>query len=261
MAYKGLRLEFDGNICRLTLDNPPRNTLPLVVSDQFADVAEKIRSSAARVLILTGSGQYFCAGAEPADLAREATGWEMKQTSARAHRNLRALCATGRPIVGAINGLCMGFGLELALTCHLRIASARARFAAPEVSYGFFPTAGGTQLLPRLVGRARAYELMLTGDSIRADEAHRWGLVNRVVKAQDCLSAATHVARCIASKGALALASILEAVDGGLELPLAEGLRIEANLIGVLENSPDLREGLRAFAEERVPEFRERLPV
>jgi enoyl-CoA hydratase len=162
----------------------------------------------------------------------------------------------GKPVIAAVNGYALGGGCELAMACHIRIASENARFGQPEINLGLFPGAGGTQRLPRLVGRGIALELMLTGDAITAQEAHRLGLVNKVVPAAELMPTAEKLAQQILTKAPLAVSVILEAVQHGLEMTLAEGLQLEANLFGVICSTEDMREGTAAFLEKRQPGFK-----
>ncbi|MBI3330562.1 MAG: enoyl-CoA hydratase/isomerase family protein, partial [Candidatus Omnitrophica bacterium] len=162
------------------------------------------------------------------------------------------------PVIAAINGVCLGGGLELAMACHIRIAGDRARFGQPEINLGIIPGWGGTQRLPRLIGRAKAIEWILTGDMVTAQEALRLGLVNQVVPQDQVLKAAKDLARKLASKGAVALTQALRAIEQGLEGPLEEGLAREAEAFGAVAASDDSREGVKAFLEKRQPQFKDR---
>jgi enoyl-CoA hydratase len=159
-------------------------------------------------------------------------------------------------VIAAINGFALGGGCELAMACHLRVASESARFGQPEVKLGIAPGYGGTVRLPRLVGRARALELLLTGDMIDAQEALRIGLVNRVVPADRLLSEADALLRAILANGPLAVRACLEAVDAGLEMGMDQALLFEANYFGLLSATEDMVEGTKAFVEKRKPMFR-----
>jgi enoyl-CoA hydratase/carnithine racemase len=161
-------------------------------------------------------------------------------------------------VVAAINGFCLGGGLELAMACHMRICSDRARLGQPEVNLGLIPGWGGTQRLSRIVGKAKALEMILTGDMITAQEAYRIGLVNKVVPAGAVLKEARGLARKIASKSRFPIAATLRAVTRGLEVPVEEGLEIEKEQFVGLAESEDIREGINAFLEKRQPEFKDR---
>jgi enoyl-CoA hydratase len=167
----------------------------------------------------------------------------------------RRLERCGKPVVAAINGFALGGGCELAMACHLRVAAEGARFGQPEVKLGIGPGYGGTVRLPRLVGRGRALELLLTGAMIDAQEAFRIGLVNRVVPAERLLPESEQLLTAILANGPLAIQACLEAVDTGLDLGLDEALLLEANLFGLLSGTADMREGTAAFLAKRPPRF------
>jgi len=162
----------------------------------------------------------------------------------------------GKPVIAAINGYALGGGCELAMACTLRIAADTARLGQPEINLGIIPGYGGTQRLSRLIGAGRALELLLTGEQIGASEAHRLGLVNRVVPAADLMPEARRLAAAIAAKAPVAVRYILEAVRGGVQLPLGEAQAFEATLFGLVASTGDMREGTRAFLEKRPPEFK-----
>ncbi len=168
---------------------------------------------------------------------------------------MRRLEQCGKPVVAAVNGFALGGGCELAMACHIRIASDAARFGQPEVKLGIGPGYGGTVRLPRLVGRGRALELLLTGGMIDAQEAWRIGLVNRVVPADELLPESTRLLRTILENGPLAVRACLELVDAGLEMGMDEALRLEAGWFGLLSGTADMREGTRAFLEKRKAVF------
>ncbi|HEX9248937.1 MAG TPA: enoyl-CoA hydratase-related protein, partial [Gemmatimonadaceae bacterium] len=171
---------------------------------------------------------------------------------------LRRLETCGKPIVAAVNGFALGGGCELAMACHIRIASENAKFGQPEVKLGIAPGYGGTQRLPRLVGKGVALQLILTGEMIDAQEAYRIGLVNKVVPAADLLAESEKMLRGILAMGPLAVRLAMEAVDQGLEMTLDEGLLLEANHFGLLAATQDMKEGLAAFLEKRSAKFQGR---
>lgn len=160
-----------------------------------------------------------------------------------------------KPVIAAINGFALGGGCEIALACHIRIASEKAQLGLPEVTLGVIPGYGGTQRMVRLLGKGKALELILTGDRVPAAEAERIGLVNRVVPAEELLATAEKMARTIASRGPLAVRAALEAVVNGSDMPLAEGQFLEASLFGILAASEDMKEGTTAFLEKRQAAF------
>jgi len=171
-------------------------------------------------------------------------------------RVVGALERAPKPVIAAINGYAFGGGCELALACHVRLASENAVFGLPEVSLGIIPGYGGTQRLPRLIGTGRALEIILSGRRVKADEAERIGLVNRVVPREQLLEEVVKLAEAMLKNGPLAVAAALEAVRRGLQLPQDAGLRLESSLFGILTASEDMHEGLKAFLEKRPPRFR-----
>src|SRR6266851_1630034 len=225
MSYHALLFEVRDGVALITVNRPDKlNALNDEVVRELADAAERVATDAAIAgAILTGAGQKaFVAGA----------------------------------VIAAVNGYALGGGCELAMACHLRIASDTARFGQPEVKLGIAPGYGGTQRLPRLVGKGNALHLILTGEMIDAREAHRIGLVNQVVPAAELMAAAERTLRGILAMGPLAVRLALEAVDQGLEMTLDEGLLLEANHFGLLAATADMQEGLQAFLEKRPAKFR-----
>jgi enoyl-CoA hydratase len=179
-----------------------------------------------------------------------------KERSLAGQRVFRRLERCGKPVIAAVNGFALGGGCELAMACHLRIAGEQAKFGQPEVKLGIGPGYGATARLPRLVGRGRALELLLTGQMIDAQEAWRIGLVNRVVPADRLMTESEQVLRAILENGPLAVRACLEAVDAGLDAGLDEALLLEANLFGLLSGTADMREGTAAFLEKRKADFK-----
>jgi enoyl-CoA hydratase len=162
----------------------------------------------------------------------------------------------GKPVIAAVNGYALGGGCELAMACHLRVASENAKFGQPEVKLGIAPGYGGTVRLPRLIGKARALELLLTGDTIDAEEARKIGLVNRVVPADRLLAEAEGLLRTILANGPLAVRACLEAVDAGTDMSVDQALLLEASYFGLLSATEDMQEGTKAFVEKRKPGFK-----
>ena len=206
-------------------------------------------------LVVTGEGEKaFVAGADIGELAKmgpiDGIGVSRKGQDA-----FRLLERMGKPVIAAVNGYALGGGMELALACHLRIASEKARFGLPEVKLGIIPGYGGTVRLPRIVGRGRALELILTGEMIDAERALGMGLVNRVVAPEETRSAAEGLLDTILGNGPIALRFALEAVDRSLETGIEEGLGLESHLFGLLASTEDMREGMSAFLEKREAAF------
>jgi enoyl-CoA hydratase len=205
-------------------------------------------------IILTGAGRAFVAGADISELTGQ-TPLEGRERALRGQVVFRKFETSPKPTIAAVNGFALGGGCELAMSCHLRIASESAKFGQPEVKLGIGPGYGGTQRLPRLVGKGRALQLLLTGEMIDAAEALRIGLVNRVVPAAELIDATTALLRQMLVNGPLALAACIEAVDRGLESSLEDGLLLEAVQFGVLSGTADMREGTQAFLAKRAATF------
>ncbi len=260
MSYRNLLYEKKEGIVRLTINRPEKlNALNReTIQEIDAAITAFQEDGEARALILTGAGnKAFVAGADIGELA-EQTPQEGKEYALFGQRVLGRLERSGKPTIAAVNGFALGGGLELALACHIRIASENAAVGLPEVTLGLIPGFGGTQRLPRLIGRSDALKMILTGDRIDAKEALRLGLVSAVVPQDELETTAEATARTIMSRGPVAVRFAIEAVNGGLEMPLAEGLFMEAGLFGLLTTTEDTKEGTRAFLEKRKPSFRGR---
>ena len=209
-----------------------------------------------RAVILTGAGEHaFSAGTDIGELA-EMGAEEARGAAERGQQVCELIERCSVPVIAAVGGVAAGGGCELALACHLRLASTTARFSLPELKLGVIPGYGGTQRLARVTGSGRALEMMLTGEEISADEALRLGLVNRVVAPAELLAEAEALGQKIAGLAPLAIRACLEAVTRGLSLPLEEGLALERELFSRLFESEDVREGTRAFLEKRAPVFK-----
>ncbi|HVH08376.1 MAG TPA: enoyl-CoA hydratase-related protein [Gemmatimonadales bacterium] len=258
MTYHTLLFELRDGAAFITINRPDKlNSLNDEVVAELADAADRVATEAAiRGAVMTGAGpKAFVAGADIADLARQGP-FEGKARALRGQAMLRRFETCGKPVIAAVNGYALGGGCELAMACHLRIASESAKFGQPEVKLGIAPGYGGTQRLPRLVGKGNALQLILTGEMIDAREAYRIGLVNRVVPAPELLAAAEAMLRGILAMGPLAVRLALEAVDRGFDLTLEDGLLLEANHFGLLAATADMKEGLSAFLEKRPARFR-----
>jgi enoyl-CoA hydratase len=250
----------DDGIAVITVNRPDKlNALNADTVRQLDAVVREVSADdGVRAVILTGAGEKaFVAGADIAELSQMGPidGVAVSRAGQDTFRMLERL---SKPVIAAVNGFALGGGLELALACHIRIASARAKFGLPEVKLGIIPGYGGTIRLPRLVGRGRALELMLTGEMIDAAEAHRIGLVNRVVEPGEVLDAARSMARTMTGNGPIALALALEAVDRGMSTTLDDAQILESRLFGLLASTEDMREGMQAFLDKRKAEFRNR---
>jgi len=260
MTYQTLIFEIRDGIAWVTVNRPDKlNALNDLVMLELAGAAERIATEPdIKGAILTGSGpKSFVAGADIGDLSRQGP-FDGKARAQRGQAVLRRLETCGKPVIAAINGLALGGGCELAMACHIRIASENAKFGQPEVKLGIAPGYGGTQRLPRLVGKGVAMQLILTGEMIDAQEAYRIGLVNKVVPAADLLAECEKLMRGILAMGPLAVRLAMEAVDQGLEMTLDEGLLLEANHFGLLAATADMKEGTAAFLEKRAAKFQGR---
>jgi enoyl-CoA hydratase len=257
MSYETLLYEKRDGIALVTIHRPEKlNALNQQVMKELSACFEQIRDdSESRIVILTGAGEKsFVAGADINELAVQ-TPVGGKEMSLRGQSTLDLIENLGKPVIAAVNGFALGGGCELAMACTLRIASENARFGQPEVKLGIIPGYAGTQRLPRLVGKGRALEMVLTGEPISAQEAYRIGLVNQVVPLNDLLATAESVARRIMANGPLAVRFVMEAVNHGMEMSEAEGQFLEANLFGLCCTTEDKNEGTRAFLEKRPAKF------
>jgi len=246
------------SIALIRLNRPEK--LNALTDEMLAELGERFetikRDSNIRAVILTGAGERaFSAGTDITELASV----DAKEAE-EAARHWQKVCALiescGVPVIAAVGGLAAGGGFELALACHIRIASTRARFSLPEIKFGVMPAYGATRRLARAVGTGRGLELLLTGAEISADEAELFGFVNRVVAPVELLAESEALAQEISRLAPLAIRACLEAVTRGLDLPLAEGLELETELFGHLFTTEDIREGTRAFLEKRAPAFK-----
>jgi enoyl-CoA hydratase len=244
-------------IATVTINRPDKlNALNEEVIARLTATFESCRDSASiRAVILTGAGEKaFVAGADIAVLA-SLDARSAKETAQRGQRLTLLMESIGKPVIAAMNGYAFGGGLELAMACTVRLAAEGAKMGQPEVKLGLLAGYGGTQRLPRLVGKGRALEMLLSGEPIDAAEAWRIGLVNRVVKRESLLDEAKALAKKIMAAGPAAVRLSIEAVNGGLDLSLAEGLALEAELFGQIATTSDMKEGTAAFLEKRPPKF------
>jgi enoyl-CoA hydratase len=260
MPYDTLLYEKKARIGYVTLNRP--RVLNAQSPEMFEELAEVFAGMKhdpdVGVVILSGAGdRAFCAGADINFLKQlaQTTPVAAKTFVEKNRLAFGAIAHLGKPVIAAVNGFALGGGCELAMACHIRIASDNAHFGQPEINLGLFPGAGGTQRLPRLVGTGIAVEMMLTGEPISAQEAHRIGLVNKVVPAAELMETAEKLAQQILSKAPLAVGMILEAVQHGMDMSLAHGLQLEENLFGVICSTEDMREGTAAFLEKRPANF------
>ncbi len=252
--------EKKGNIAYVTVNRPKvLNALNTPTWSDLREAFEVARDDAAiRGVILTGAGdKAFIAGADIGELA-QVSAFEAEQSSRFGQGVLDLIENLGKPVIAAVNGFALGGGCETAMACTIRVAVETARFGQPEVSLGLVPGGGGTQRLPRLVGRGRALQLILSGEMITAQEAYRIGLVNEIVPAAELITRAEAILRRIAANAPIAIKFALEAANKGMETSQGEGLLLEASYFGLCAATEDKKEGTTAFLEKRTPQFRGR---
>jgi len=255
-----IKVSVEERVALVTIDHAPVNALnQATLTELAAVVAEVIADPEVKAVVVTGAGQIaFVAGADIGEFSSLAGPEQAQAISKQVQGLFNQIADAPKPFIAAINGVALGGGLELAMACHLRIAGDRVKLGQPEINLGIIPGWGGTQRLARLVGQAKAIELILTGDSISAQEAFRLNLVNKVVPGGEVLKTARDLARKIAQKGGLAARAALAAIQGGYEQPLATGLALEARQFAQIAVSEDAREGVSAFLQKRQPDFKDR---
>jgi enoyl-CoA hydratase len=259
MPYQFLTLTVENRIATLTVNRPDKlNALNDATIAELGQAIDEVRTREDIAgLIVTGAGRAFVAGADISELSSQTP--TIAKARARAGQDVfRRIETSPKPVIAAVNGFALGGGCELALACHIRIASDKAKFGQPEVKLGTCPGYGGTQRLSRLIGKGRAIQVITTAEMIDAQEAWRIGLVNKVVAPDDLMRVTVEMMNTILANGPLAVALCIEAIDRGLEMSLEEGLVLEANHFGLLAASADMTEGMNAFLEKRAPAFKGR---
>jgi enoyl-CoA hydratase len=256
MSYETISYGVADRVATITVNRPDKlNALNDTVIAELGQAIDAARDDdQVRGVILTGAGRAFIAGADIAGLEQHGA-ISAKALSQRGQVVFRRFETSPKPTIAAVNGFALGGGCELAMCCHIRLASEHAKFGQPEVKLGLVPGYGGTQRLPRLVGKGRALQLLLTGEIIDAAEAYRIGLVNRVVPAAELVPAATAMLQAIFANAPLAVAHCIEAVNAGYDIALEDALTLESTAFGLLAASDDKREGTRAFLEKRAANF------
>ncbi len=260
--YVNLKITVEDRVGLLTIDHPPANALNMAtLAELDCALDELFADDEVKVIVITGAGQLaFVAGLDLKEAAETLVGEDAQAEDAlKVMQTGQQLCNrienSVKPVIAAINALALGGGLELAMACHIRVLSDRARVGSTESNLGLIPGWGGTQRLPRLIGIGKGIELILTGDKIDAQEAFRLGLVNKVVPVDQVLVEAMDLAKKIAAKSRLTNEAILRAVVEGTQMPLEEGLQYELAQMGTLIGSHDMAEGIQAFVQKRQPKF------
>ncbi len=261
MEFENILLEqIEPGIYRLTVNRPRSfNALNSATLDEIYAAGEQLANTPeARVLLVTGAGdKAFVAGADIAEMQKK-SGIEGQVFSQKGMRAFRRLETLDIPVIAVVNGYCLGGGNELAMSCDWIIASEKAQFGQPEVNLGVSPGFGGSQRLPRLIGRARAMELLVSGRQIKADEALAWGLVNHVHAPDELMDKALEMARLITQKGPVAVRLTKQAVQRGQDMDLDNACILESQVFGLCFSTEDQKEGMSAFLEKRSPDFKAR---
>ncbi len=258
MNYTNLLLKKDPPLLTITLNRPDKlNALNRRTLEELDSAFSEIeKDEQIRGILLTGSGEKaFAAGADIAEI--QALDLTSGEAFARFGQQVFARIENcTKPVIALVNGFALGGGCELAMACHLRLASENAKFGQPEVNLGLIPGYGGTQRMARLIGKGRALELLLTGNMIDAQRAYEMGLVNQVISAETLVAAGQKILNTILKKAPLAASYVLETVNRGLNVSLEDGIRLEADYFGKSCASNDMKEGTSAFLEKRKPEFK-----
>jgi enoyl-CoA hydratase len=256
MTYQTLTFEVADRIATITVSRPEKlNALNAATIAELGRAIDEARDRGdVGAVLLTGAGRAFVAGADIGELVNQ-TAAGAKALALAGQAVFRRFETSPKPTVAAVNGFALGGGCELAMACHIRLASDAAKFGQPEVKLGLTPGYGGTQRLPRLVGRGRALQMMLTGDVIDAQEALRIGLVNAVMPAAELLPAARRLLQTVLAQAPTAVALCIDAVHRGLDMSLEDALALEASYFGLCAATADMREGTSAFLEKRAPKF------
>ncbi|MEK7325940.1 MAG: enoyl-CoA hydratase-related protein [Chloroflexota bacterium] len=255
-----VKVTVEERVAIITIDHAPVNALNNTVLDELAAaVDEVVADSNVKAAIVTGAGQMaFVAGADINEFTKLTTPESAKEFIVKGQSTFNKIENSPKPFIAAINGVALGGGLELALACHMRIAGDRVRLGQTEINLGIIPGWGGTQRLTRIVGPAKASELILTGDNFTAQEAYRLNLVNKVVPGGEVLKTAKDLAKKVASKGAMAIAAAMDSIGKARDAELNAGLAVEANNVVNLVSTEDAKEGITAFLTKRQPVFKDK---
>jgi enoyl-CoA hydratase len=257
MSYQNISVTAANGVSTITITRPEKlNALNRQTIEELRDAFTNIQSNAdIRVAILTGSGpKSFVAGADISEFSKLAPHIA-REFSLVGQRTFRLIETLGKPVIAAVNGFCFGGGMELAMACTLRVAADNAKFGQPEINLGIIPGFGGTQRLPRLVGRSAALELCLLGTPIAAERAYQLGLVSKVVPAADLIVEVEKLAAQLAASAPIAMRGIMDAIVYGEDMPLDQGLDYESQTFGLISSTQDMHEGTAAFLEKRKAIF------
>jgi enoyl-CoA hydratase/carnithine racemase len=249
-------LQTGNHIARITLNRPnQKNEINLQMGQELDEICRRInQDNDIYVVIITGAGEVFCSGSELQKPGKNQPRSEAE--TALKYNAAASVAAIEKPVIAAINGDAVGGGLELALACDVRIAAQNARFGLPEIEAGLIPSDGGTQRLPRIIGRVKALEMVLIGEIIGAAEALENGLVTKVLPPESLTAEVETLAKAMAAKAPVSLRYIKEAINKGLDMTMEQGLRLEADLYFLLHTTGDRTEGIKAFQQKRPPEFK-----
>jgi enoyl-CoA hydratase len=258
MTYAQLDYEKKGHVVYITLNRPQIN---LQIAQELTDACKQVnQDDEVYVVVITGTGNVFCRGSESDQLsesgepARESI--DIPAFGHQMHTVARAVASINRPVIAAINGDAIGQGFELALSCDIRICSPGTHFGLPQVALGRIPMDGGTQRLPRIVGKAKALELILTSETIGAEEALAMGLVSKIISAEELMSEVSGLAEAMTKKAPIALRYAKETVNQGMDLTLEQGLRLEADLYAIVSTTEDKVEGVTTYLQKKPPNFK-----
>jgi len=258
LAYSNLQVELEDRIAIVTINHPPANALNQATLQELEQAVDELEQNPlVKVIIVTGEGRFFIAGADIKEFT-QLNGDNAQLLAEKGQRLFDKLEGLTKPVIAAINGACLGGGLELAMGCHIRLAAVEAKIGLPELNLGLIPGYGGTQRLPRLIGRGRATQMILTSEMIDGNEAYRLGLAEAVYPVEQLLAEAKKLAHTIAQKSSVTMKLALAAIHEGASLELEAGLKREAELFGEAFGTEDVKEGVAAFIEKRKPQFSDR---
>ena len=252
-----LKMSIDDGVAVTTINRPPANALSRALIQEVNTLLDKVENDdSVRVIVLHGEGKFFSAGADIKEFTSVTSGAEFSELAASGQAVFERLEKFHKPVIAAIHGAALGGGLELAMSCHMRFVTERAKLGLPELQLGLIPGFGGTQRLPRYVGMAKAAEMLLTSDPISGSEAVRLGLANQFFEEEELLSETLKLAKKIAKKGPVAVKAALDMLQFSKHSSFYEGVQAESDSFGNVFVSEDAKEGIQAFLEKREPIFK-----